>query len=235
MDFLSAMSANFLRSRKLNPVMMQSDGPERKLEINVALSKKAEDTKERIVNSAKLLFAENGFLKTTVVDICRQVGLSEAALYEYFKGKEDLLLAIPDIWVSQLLIDLEDQLFGIRGAFNKLRKFIWWTYRRIEASPLDAKVVYLHLKTNASFMETPVYTNVKTLYYYLIDIFEEGKQSGEMRKDMDSYAARTIVIGTMDHTVTRWLLKNMSYSLFEKLEETYKLLEEAFSNRTPGP
>ena len=76
-------------------------------EWKVTLSKKAEGTKDRIINSAKQLFAENGFLKTTVADICRQAGLSEAALYEYFKGKEDLLLAIPDLWVSQLLIDLK--------------------------------------------------------------------------------------------------------------------------------
>jgi TetR/AcrR family transcriptional regulator, fatty acid metabolism regulator protein len=203
-------------------------------ERKVTLSKKAEDTKGRILNSAKQLFAENGFLKTTVVEICRQVDLSEAALYEYFKGKEDLLLAIPDLWVSQLLIDLEDQMFGIRGAFNKLRKYIWWTYRRIEESPLDAKVVYLHLKTNESFMETPVYANVKTLYHYLIDIFEEGKQSGEMRQDLDPIGARTIVVGTMDNTVTRWLLKNMSYSLFERLDVTFELLEGAFSNKIHG-
>lgn len=203
-------------------------------ERKVTLSKKAEGTKDRIITSAKQLFAENGFLKTTVADICRQAGLSEAALYEYFKGKEDLLLAIPDLWVSQLLIDLEDQMFGVRGAFNKLRKYIWWMYRRIEESPLDAKVVYLHLKTNASFMETPVYTNVKTLYHYLIDIFEEGMRSGEMRQDLDPIGARTIVVGTMDSMVTRWLLKNMSYSLFERLDVTFDLLEGAFSRKTMG-
>lgn len=200
----------------------------------MTLSRKAEGTKDRIVTSAKQLFAENGFLKTTVADICRQAGLSEAALYEYFKGKEELLLAIPDIWVSRLLVDLEDQMFGISGAFNKLRKYIWWMYRRIEDSPLDAKVVYLHLKTNASFMETPVYSNVKKLYHYLIDIFEEGMRSGEMRPDLDPIGARAIVVGTMDHTVTRWLLKNMSYSLFERLEMTFDMFEGAFSNKNYG-
>ena len=38
-----------------------------------------EDTKIRIIDSAKKLFAEQGFVKTTVVDISRQAGLSEAA------------------------------------------------------------------------------------------------------------------------------------------------------------
>ena len=187
-----------------------------------------ESTKNRIIASAKRLFAEQGYQKTTVVDISRRAGLSEAALYEYFHGKEDLLLTIPDLWVSELIKGLEDQLFGIKGAFNKLRKYLWWNMRRIEQDPLDAKIVYLFLKTNANFMKTEVYSNVKILYSHLIEIFEEGKKSGEMKQDLDPYLARNVFVGTMDHLVTRWLLKDRSYSLFENLEETFAMLVDAF-------
>jgi TetR/AcrR family fatty acid metabolism transcriptional regulator len=188
-----------------------------------------EDTKNRIIDSAKKLFAEQGYLKTTVVDISKQAGLSEAALYEYFQGKEDLLLTIPDLWVSDLLTDVQGQLFGIKGAMNKLRKYLWWNMRRIEQAPLDAKIVYLFLKTNANFMNTPVYANVRKLYAYLVDIFEEGKQTGELKSDLNSYAARDIFVGTMDHMVTRWLLKDMSYSLFENLEQVFELMVSGFT------
>jgi TetR/AcrR family transcriptional regulator, fatty acid metabolism regulator protein len=187
-----------------------------------------ETTKNRIIASARQLFAEQGYQKTTIVDISRQAGLSEAALYEYFHGKEDLLLTIPDLWVSELIAGLEDQLFGIKGAFNKLRKYLWWNMRRIEQEPLDAKIVYLFLKTNANFMKTEVYSNVKILYSYLVDILEEGKKNGEMKPDLDTYLARNVFIGTMDYLVIRWLLKDMSYSLFENLEETFALLVDAF-------
>jgi TetR/AcrR family transcriptional regulator, fatty acid metabolism regulator protein len=187
-----------------------------------------EDTKNRIIDSAKKLFAEQGYQKTTVVDISKQAGLSEAALYEYFQGKEDLLLTIPDLWVSDLLSDVQEQLFGIKGATNKLRKYLWWNMRRIEQAPLDAKIVYLFLKTNANFMNTPVYANVRKLYAHLVDIFEEGKRTGEMKSDLNSYAARDVFVGTMDHVVTRWLLKDMSYSLFENLEQIFELLVNAF-------
>lgn len=194
----------------------------------MAIRSTKEDTKNRIIDSAKKLFAEQGYLKTTVVDISKQAGLSEAALYEYFQGKEDLLLAIPDLWVSDLLADVQEQLFGIKGAANKLRKYLWWNMRRIEQAPLDAKIVYLFLKTNANFMNTPVYANVRKLYAYLVDIFEEGKKTGEMKPDLNSYAARDIFVGTMDHVVTRWLLKDMSYSLFENLEQIFELMVNAF-------
>ena len=187
-----------------------------------------ENTKNRIIESAKKLFADQGYQKTTVVDISRQAGLSEAALYDYFQGKEDLLLTIPDLWVSELIGDLKEQLFGIKGAVNKLRKFLWWYLRRIEEAPLDAKIVYLFLKTNANFMKTEVYSNVKILYSYLIEIFEEGRTSGEMKSDLNPYFARDIFIGTMEHLVTRWLLKERSYSLFDNLEEVFNLMIDGF-------
>ena len=194
----------------------------------MARNNSKENTRVRIINSAKKLFAEQGYRKTTIVDISKQAGLSEAALYEYFQGKEDLLLTIPDLWVSELLEDLDEQLFGVRGAENKLRKYLWWYLRRIEQSPLDAKIVYLFLKTNANFLNTEVYANVKKLYSYLVEIFEEGLKTGEMKADLDSRIARDIFVGTLDHIITRWLLKDMSYSLFDNLDNTFDLIVSAF-------
>ncbi len=194
----------------------------------MAKNNSKEHTRVRIINSAKKLFSEQGYQKTTIVDISKQAGLSEAALYEYFQGKEDLLLTIPDLWVSELLHDLDDQLFGIQGAVNKLRKYLWWYLRRVEQAPLDAKIVYLFLKTNANFLNTEVYANVKKLYAYLIDIFEEGQKNGELKPDLNPRIARDIFVGTMDHIITRWVLKDMSYSLFDNLDQTFNLIVGAF-------
>jgi len=201
----------------------------------MAKNNSKEHTRVRIINSAKKLFAEQGYQKTTIVDISKQAGLSEAALYEYFQGKEDLLLTIPDLWVSELLQDLDEQLFGIQGAVNKLRKYLWWYMRRVEQAPLDAKIVYLFLKTNANFLETEVYANVKKLYSYLIDIFEEGQKTGELKSELNPRIARDIFVGTMDHIIARWLLKDMSYSLFDNLDQTFDLIVSAFIPSRSSP
>ena len=194
----------------------------------MAKNNSKEHARDRIINSAKKLFAEQGYQKTTIVDISRRAGLSEAALYEYFQGKEALLLMIPDLWVSELVRDLDEQLFGVKGAVNKLRKYLWWYMRRVEQSPLDAKIVYLFLKTNANFLNTEVYSNVKKLYSHLVDIFEEGRKTGEMKPDLNPRVARDIFVGTMDHIISRWLLKDRSYSLFDNLESIFELLVDAF-------
>ena len=51
-------------------------------------------TKARILRTATKLFAEQGYQKTTIMEISKEAGFSEAALYEYFQGKEDLLHTI---------------------------------------------------------------------------------------------------------------------------------------------
>lgn len=194
----------------------------------MAIKNGKENTRERIINSAKKLFAEQGFQKTTIADISRQAGISEAALYEYFQGKEDLLLTIPDLWVSALQRDIEEQLFGVKGAANRLRKFLWWYLRRIEQAPLDAKIVYLFLKTNANFLTTPVYANVRKFYAHLLDIFEEGRSSGELRPDLNPHLARDLFVGTVEHVITRWLLKEMRHSVYDNLDELFEMMLRAF-------
>ncbi len=181
-------------------------------------------TKERILRAATKLFAEQGYQKTTIVEISKEAGFSEAALYEYFQGKEDLLHTIPDVWLAAALDEVKEQLFGIKGACNKLRKFLWWYLRYVERHALTAKVVFLHLKVSRTFVDSSVYPNVKIFYSFLIDIFEEGRKSGEFREDLNPYLARAIFVGTIEHTIIRWLLKDMSYSLFDTLEHTFELL-----------
>ena len=66
---------------------------------------------------------------------------------------------------------------------------------------------------------------------YLLKIFEEGRESGEMREGLDPFIARAIFLGTIEHMVIRWLLKDTTYSLFENLEQTFKTLVDGFRGR----
>ena len=192
-----------------------------------------EDTRSRITKAATKLFAENGYQQTTIAEIAKMVGLAEGSIYEHFRGKEDILLTIPDVWVNRAIEELELQLLGIQGAINKLRKFLWWYMHYIESEPLTAKVVFLFLKTNPNFIQTEVYPNVKTFYAYLTKIFEEGRDSGELMQDLNPFIARATFLGTIEHLVIRWLLKGGTYSLFDNLEHTFNLLMEGLHQRRP--
>ena len=54
---------------------------------------KAEETRERILDSALKLFREKGFDETTMRDIAAEAGVATGAAYYYFRSKEELVMA----------------------------------------------------------------------------------------------------------------------------------------------
>ena len=53
-------------------------------------------TKEKILETALTLFAQNGFNGTSVEQIAQDVGIKAPSLYKHFKGKEDILNSLID-------------------------------------------------------------------------------------------------------------------------------------------
>ncbi len=53
-------------------------------------------TRDRILDEALMLFAENGYDGTGVEQIAEKVGIKAPSLYKHFKGKEDILNALID-------------------------------------------------------------------------------------------------------------------------------------------
>ena len=51
----------------------------------------AEGTKERILETALELFAQNGYLGTSMNDIAGQLGFTKAALYKHYASKQEIL------------------------------------------------------------------------------------------------------------------------------------------------
>ena len=52
------------------------------------------DTRRQILDASLRLFSEHGFARTTVRDIARNAGITDAAIYYHFASKQDLLEAL---------------------------------------------------------------------------------------------------------------------------------------------
>ena len=56
-----------------------------------------------VIAGAARVFAERGYAETSVAELAEQLGLATGALYHYFRGKEELLIAICDELTEPLL------------------------------------------------------------------------------------------------------------------------------------
>ncbi|MCK5542522.1 MAG: TetR/AcrR family transcriptional regulator [Desulfobacterales bacterium] len=67
------------------------------------ISKKPDERKEEIILASQDLFIKKGYIKTKVSDIVRQINVSQGTFYYYFKSKEEVVNAIVDLYIKDLV------------------------------------------------------------------------------------------------------------------------------------
>ena len=67
------------------------------------LSTKGRATRQALEDAARTLFAQSGFHGTTLSDITSAAGKSTAAFYRYFSDKEDLLAALAESFLRDVV------------------------------------------------------------------------------------------------------------------------------------
>lgn len=65
-------------------------------------SRKGAQTRARLLDAAKAIFEENGFLDARISDIAERAGLSHGSFYHYFDSKEEVFREVAAAVVDQL-------------------------------------------------------------------------------------------------------------------------------------
>src|SRR5574341_117 len=96
---------------------------------NLKRTRRGPHTRQQILDASLRLFSERGFARTTVRDIARQAGITDAAIYYHFESKRELLEALVEERgflsslqnLEQVAADLpleETLVWTARGAIN---------------------------------------------------------------------------------------------------------------------
>lgn len=75
-----------------------------------------EEKRRRVMESAKKAFAHHGFAGTNVNIVAQEAGISVGSLYQYFRTKEDIFLALIE-YSHTLLASIIDEIFAREPAF----------------------------------------------------------------------------------------------------------------------
>jgi AcrR family transcriptional regulator len=194
--------------------------------------KPREKTKTKILLAATKLFGEQGIAKTTVSQIAHEAGVTSGCVYKHFQRKEEIYYVTVSYQIKATTPIMEEALFGINGAMNQLRKYLW-DYVRIMTQNLEfAKMVFLQMKTSQHFIQTKSYKDVQAFYRKIIDIIQMGQKSGELDANINPYFARGVVLGSLEHIMIRWLLKGCSFDVFEHLDGFLKIIEDGLKAKT---
>ena len=89
--------------------------------------------REAILESAHVLFRDQGYNGTTLTQIATEAGISTANLYSYFGSKFDILYSIYDPWLRARLERLELEVAAIDDPRKRLKRLISVIWRDIPA------------------------------------------------------------------------------------------------------
>ncbi len=192
--------------------------------MNDTHPKKRDLTKQQIIKAATKVFGDKRFEDASISEIARLAGVAEGTIYQYFRNKEDLLFFIPEEMTKAFSEGLLLHLQGIPNATDRISKFAWYYLYFFKINPEYAQMVMLEMRVNKNFQKTKGYRLFRGWADLLIDVIKEGQKDKTIRKDIDPYVIRELLLGVLEHYVTRWLLKNKDWDLLEFHEQTVKLV-----------
>ena len=194
-------------------------------------SAKLEARKNKILRAAEHVFGKKGFQDTTIAEIAKVAKISEGTIYEYFSTKEKLLFTIPTKYASDLFDLIEFHLKLIRGSGNKLRSIIYLFISSYEERPDNASIIMLLLKQNKRFLNTEGHLKIKKALRVITETIDEGVKTGEFRDDINVYLIRSIIIGTIEHLVTNWLMTGKPENLIDLVDPLVDTVLEGIQSK----
>ena len=161
------------------------------------------DLKEKIVTESLKLFSLKGFLSTSINDILEAANTSKGGFYNHFESKESLFFAVLNeatrIWREATLADLDQ----ISDPVEKIKKFLENYRNRYlkDRSNFPGGCIFVTLSVELDdqrpVLSRELNKGFAGLRAMLNRLLDEGKESGEVRNDVDTAAVTEMIFAGM--------------------------------------
>ncbi len=152
----------------------------------------------KITKALKTLLEKKEFSTITTAEIAKTAGVTEALIYKYFKDKRDLLHQVLKEYLEQYNVQLEQDLRGIKGAINKLRKLIWSHINVYATNRVFARILLVEVRNHPDYYKSGTYSLVKRYSDIVLNIINEGLRDKEIRSDLPPMLIRHGIFGSIE-------------------------------------
>ncbi|GED02635.1 TetR/AcrR family transcriptional regulator [Bacillus atrophaeus] len=182
----------------------------------------------QIIDAAVEVIAENGYHQSQVSKIAKQAGVADGTIYLYFKNKEDILISLFKEKMGQFIERMEEEIKEKQTAKEKLALVITKHFSLLADDRHLAIVTQLELRQSNLQLRQKINDILKGYLNILESILTEGIESGEFKENLDIRLARQMVFGTIDETVTTWVMNDQKYDLTSLADRVLDLLVFGF-------
>jgi TetR/AcrR family transcriptional regulator, fatty acid metabolism regulator protein len=175
--------------------------------------KKDKPKYKQIIDAAVVAIAENGYHQTQVSKIAKQAGVADGTIYLYFKSKEDILISLFEEKMGHFIEKIDEMIASNGTAAEKLLMMIEAHFSMLSEDHHLAIVTQLELRQSNKELRLKI-NDVLRGYLQVIDkIITDGIENGEFSNKLDVRLGRQMIFGTIDETVTSWVMNERKYDL----------------------
>jgi len=197
--------------------------------------KSKEERKEEIFFIIAEIISEKGLSEVSTTEVAKRLGVSQPAIYKYFKNKDEMIIYFISHLKEQLAKILEKANEG-KTTFEKLFILYENHFALIEKTKILPRVIFSDTVYIGDSEKRITLKQVIEFYKEGIkNILEEGIKKKEI-KNLDLLVGANLIIGLIISCTLEWMLNGMDYSLKNKAKdvifELKKLLKELKSPST---
>jgi TetR/AcrR family transcriptional regulator, fatty acid metabolism regulator protein len=166
-----------------------------------------------ILKAAIEVMSETGYYHAQISRIAKAAGVADGTVYLYFRNKEDILVSILRQTIGRIVEVAEDKLSSLDTAKEKLHKLVELYFSELGSRQSLAMVTQVHLRQVDVNIRREIGEIMKPFYNLLDEIVEQGISEQKFRGTLNRRIARRMLFGTIDETVTAWVLTGGKYNL----------------------
>ena len=186
---------------------------------------------KKIIDAAVDVIAEKGFHQSQVAKIAKKAGVADGTIYLYFKNKEDLLVSLFREKMGVFIEKIQEEISTKNTVREKLLAMVSMHFGQLAADKKLAIVTQLELRQTNKSLRLKVNEALKGYLFVIDNILEQGKNEGVFNKSIDIRLARQMIFGTLDETVTNWVMNDHKYNLTALSEPVTNLLIGGLSSK----
>jgi TetR/AcrR family transcriptional regulator, fatty acid metabolism regulator protein len=200
----------------------------------VSVAVKSGDKYAVILDAAQTVIARQGYHSAQISKIASEAGVAAGTVYLYFKNKPDLLVSLFRDRLGRLIDGARDSIATERDPPQRLRLFIRQHLQALGARPDLALVTQIEMRQADTSVQQEISQIMKGYFRVIDEIIEEGQTTGAFRTTVDPRQIRNLVFGTLDQTVTAWVLSGFKFDLQALAGPTFELITGGVCNLSQG-
>jgi AcrR family transcriptional regulator len=162
-----------------------------------------------ILNTAQVVFGEQGFDRGTTADIARRLNISEATIFTYFGSKRELCQELLHTWYTMITAQMEESFPHTEGLRVQIDYVVTrhLDYLLQDTKGFCALILSEGRAMHGEFAEDLAELKRRYLSSFMIAL-RNAQAAGELDADIRLSAVRDMLFGMMEHILWRSIESN---------------------------